>query len=82
MRSAGVHGAEHVGHVGDGDQPDAAIGQQRLERRHVQLARVGDRGDAQLDAVRVAQHLPGHDVGVVLHLGDQHRLPGRSTPRP
>ena len=56
------------------DQPDLAVRQQRLERRHVELAGIGDRGDAQLDAVRVAQHLPGHDVGVVLHRRDQHRL--------
>ncbi len=31
--------------------------------------------DAQLDSPFVAQHLPGHDVGVVLHSRDQHRLP-------
>ena len=69
-------GAEHVGHMGDRHQPDLAVCQQRLERRHVEFAGIGDRRDAQLDAVRVAQQLPGHDVGMMLHAGDQHRLAG------
>ncbi len=67
-------GAEHVAHVGDRHQPDAAVLQQALVGSHVQLAAIGDRAYAQLNAVAVAQHLPGHDVGVVLHLRDQHRL--------
>ena len=34
--------------------------------------RVVDRRDAQPRALFFAQHLPGHDVGVVLHGGDEH----------
>ena len=67
-------GAQHVGHVGDRDQAHPPIVQQPRESLHVQLARIGDRCDAQFDAMRIAQHLPRHDVGVMLHLGDQHRL--------
>ena len=67
-------GAEHVGHMGDCDQPDRTVPQQRLERRHIQLAGVGDRCNAQRDAMRVAQHLPGHQVGMVLHGRDHHGL--------
>ena len=70
------HGAEHVRHVGDGDQPDLAVGELRLDIGHVELAGIGDVGDAQLDAMGVAQHLPGDDVGVVLERADQHGLPG------
>ena len=37
-----------------------------------QLAAIVDRHDAQLRALLFAEHLPRHDVGVVLHGGDQH----------
>ena len=68
------HRAQHVGHVRDRDQAHPSVRQQRLERRHVELAGIGHRRHPQFDPAPVAQHLPGHDVGVVLHLGDQHRL--------
>ena len=55
------------------DQPDLAVGELRREVLQVQLARVGHAADAQLHTALVPQHLPGHDVGVVLHLADEHR---------
>ena len=69
-------GAQHVRHVGDRDQPDLAVVQQCLERRHVEFAGVGDRRDAEFDAVCIAQQLPRNDVGMMLHAGNQHRLAG------
>ena len=41
-----------------------------------QLALVVDGSDAQPGAFFFAQNLPGHDVGVVLHGGDQHFVAG------
>ena len=46
--------------------------QQPLKLIEQQLAAIIDRRDAQLRASLVAQDLPGHDIGVVLHRGDQH----------
>ena len=43
---------------------------QRLERRHDQFAIVADRRDLQHDALLVTQHLPRHDVRMMLKLGD------------
>ena len=36
------------------------------------VAAIVDRRDAQLGALLGAQHLPRHDVGVVLEVGDDH----------
>ena len=69
-------GAEHVRHVGDRNQPDAAIRQQAREALHVEFAAVGDSRNAKLDAVIVPQKLPGDDIVLVLHLRDHHRLTG------
>ena len=69
-------GAQHVGHVGHGDQGDPAVGQLGLVVGPVEFAGIGDPGDAQFDPGAVAQHLPRDHVGVVLHLGDEHRLAG------
>eukprot|EP01040_Poterioochromonas_malhamensis_P025549 gene25549-31898_t len=38
-------GAQHVGHVGDGDQADLAVSQHGSVGEHVALAALGDRGD-------------------------------------
>ncbi len=67
----GVDGAERVRHVRDRDDPGPGR-EEPLERGHVHLAGVVDRGDPQRRALLLAQHLPGHDVRVVLETGDQH----------
>ena len=69
----GAHGvlrAEHVGHGGDRDELDAR--QELIESGEVEAIVVADGDEANLDAVRLAQLEPGHEVGVVLHLGHQH----------
>ena len=66
-----VHRPERVGHVGDRDQP-RALGQQRLELVEDQLTAVIDRRDPEPGAALLADQLPRHDVGVVLHRRDQH----------
>ena len=62
--------AERVGEVRHGQQP-GAIGQQPVERGQVELAGVRDRHRADDRARLSRDELPGHDVGVVLHAGDQ-----------
>ena len=62
--------------------------QQRLEGVEVDLAARVDRGDAQPRAGLLADHLPRHDVGVVLEVRDQDLVAGlqsaaaRSSARP
>ncbi|MNX93246.1 hypothetical protein D3C86_1254230 [compost metagenome] len=64
-----VDGAQHVRHVGDGD--DLGLRPQQFGiGRHVQRAVVQDRRPFQHRALALAQQVPRHDVGVVLHLGD------------
>ncbi len=46
--------------------------QQLFEFVELELAGVVDGRDAQVRALFFAQHLPRHDVGVVLHGGDEH----------
>ena len=66
-----VDRAEHVGDVGDGHQlgprPDEAF-----ELVEQQLAGVVDGRDPETGAPLLADHLPGDDVGVVLHRRDEH----------
>ena len=62
-------GAEHVRHMGDGDHLGAR-GEQLLELVEQELAVVGDRRPFQHRALPLAQEMPGHDVGVVLHDGE------------
>ena len=66
----GLIGAQRVRNVRDRDELRPRPEQLR-EFVEQQLAAIVDRGDAQLRALFFAQHLPGHDVGVVLHGGDQ-----------
>ena len=61
--------------VRDGDELRLRA-QQLREFVEQQLAAIVDRRDAQLGAFFLAQHLPGHDVGVVLHGGDEHFVAG------
>ena len=49
-----------------------ARGQAAAEVVEVEFAGVGDGNRRDPGADRFGHHLPGHDVGVVLHLGDQH----------
>ena len=51
-------------------------GEQRSVGRLVQQALFGYRDHAQVGAARCAGQLPGHDVGVVLHLRDEDLVPG------
>ena len=62
-----VHCAQNIRHMGHGDQfrPRA---DQRGQPVQVQRPVVQHRGPFQHDPQPVAQHRPGHDVGVVLHL--------------
>ena len=60
----------------EGDQPHVAPRELRVELLQRQLAALVDLQVAQLRAALAAQHLPGHDVRVVLHLRDQHRVAG------
>ena len=46
----------------------------RVEVGQVELVVLADREVAQLDAALLGQHQPGHEVGVVLDLGEQDRL--------
>ena len=61
--------AEHVAHRREGERLGAV--EQRGEVGEVELAVGGERHPAQLDAPLGGEHVPRHDVGVVLHLG-QH----------
>ena len=70
-----VDGAEHVGDVGEREDL-GALGQQLAERRavlavQVEPTLVGDADPAQRGAGAPRQLLPRHEVGVVLHLGDE-----------
>ena len=65
-----VDRAEHVGDRGDGDD-FGAVGEQRVERVENQEAVVGDRNVLEHCAGALGQLLPGHEVRVVLHRGDE-----------
>ncbi len=60
------HGAEHVRHVGDRDHL-GAVGQELLELVDQEVAVVVDRRPFDHRALALAQEMPGHDVGVMLH---------------
>jgi len=51
-------------------QKPRARPEQALHLGKLELALVGDGHDAQARSDPLAQHLPGHDVGVVFHRGD------------
>ena len=60
------HGAEHVRHVGDRDH-SGARGEQLLEFVDEEIALVVDRRPLDHRALALAQEMPRHDVGMVLH---------------
>ncbi len=69
------HCAGDIGDVGDRDELGARPDQRR-EFRHVEPAGGVDRRRHELDADTIAQQLPGHDVGVMLHDGEEHLIAG------
>jgi len=70
----GCEGAEHVGHGGDGQELGPV--EEPIEVGEVQVALGGHPDPPQLDAGLLGEHQPGHDVGVVLHLGEHDRVTG------
>ena len=69
------HRAEHVAHMGDRDQARPGRPAAGAPARPDRARRASVIGAIRSSIpVRVAQHLPRHQVGVVLHLGDHHRL--------
>ena len=65
-----IDGSQRVRQMRHRDEPGARTEQALQLARH-QLAVVVDRRDPQHRAAALAQQLPRHDVGVVLHLGDE-----------
>ena len=76
-----IDGAERIGDMRDGDDAGART-EQLLEFVEQQFAAIVDWSHAQLRALLLAQDLPGHDVGVVLHGGDEHFISGADVWRP
>jgi hypothetical protein len=62
--------AERVRHVGRGNELGART-QEVGEPVEQQVPPAVDRGDLEDSAGLLGQHLPGHDVGVVLEVGDE-----------
>jgi hypothetical protein len=80
-RAHRIDRAERIRHVRQRDDA-SAVGEQGRERVDVQLAGAGDGCGDQPRAVLLAHQLPRHDVGVVLHPGDEHfvTVPMRARP--
>ena len=78
-----VDGAEHVGDPGQRDDL-GALGDQLVDVRQVEPAVVGEPEPPQRRAGALGEQLPRHDVGVVLHLGDDDLVAGPTcaVPRP
>ena len=74
----GIHAAERIRYVGDGDQARAGA-QQFFELVEQQFAGVIDRRHPEDGAAAFAEHLPRHDVRVVFHVGDQDFIAGRQS---
>ena len=82
MRRTGVERAEHVGHRAD-RRPSWRRRRSGRGRRG-RAAVVAQRDPAQLDVALGLEHVPRHDVGVVLHLGEHDgvaRLEVGAAPR-
>ena len=71
----GVDGAEQVGVVHHRDELRALV-DELVELRQVEPALVGEAEPAQRRAGALGEQLPRHDVGVVLHLGDDDLVTG------
>jgi hypothetical protein len=73
-RAYGCDRAEDVRHRGEREHPSAV--EQPIQRGDVELPVVGQRHPADLDALLRGDHLPRHDVGVVLHVREHHHIAG------
>jgi hypothetical protein len=72
----GIDRHQHVRDVHEPDELDASVLEQARQGRAIQLAVVRDRQIADLDPALLAQHVPGHQVRVMFHLGEQDRVAG------
>ena len=70
--------AQRVGNVRDGDDLGSRS-EQLLKFLQQQLAAIVDGRNPQPCALLFAQDLPGHDVGVMLHGGDEHFVAGANV---
>ena len=70
---------EHIGRVHDGD--DLALGDDPVEIAQVQASGVRDRQPLERRAGAPRKLLPRNEIGVVLHLGDDNLVTGRSRNR-
>jgi hypothetical protein len=75
-----VDGAEDVRDMAYGDELRAA-GEQLLEGSQLEQAVGADRHEAELRPGALGQHLPGDEVGVVLHLGEHDEVAGGDVGR-
>src|SRR5437763_593686 len=66
-----VYSAERVRDVADADELRSLV-QERVELVQEEFARVVHRDDSQARALLFTEHLPGDEVRVVLHLGDNY----------
>ncbi len=72
----GIDRAQRVGNVGEGEELHRAV-QQSIQPAQVQQPVVaGDGHVGQLGAGAFGQQLPGDDVAVMLHFGQQNRVAG------
>ena len=67
------HRPERIGDLCERDHSRPFI-EQGCEARNIQLARRSEGRGHQPGSARRAGHLPGHNVGVVLEVGDQHLI--------
>ena len=70
-----IDGAQRIGDMGDGNEPGMAVEQLAIFVEQ-QFPGVVARDHAQLRALFFAQHLPGHDVRMVLELGNDDFVAG------
>ncbi len=77
--AGGIDGPQHVRHVRDGHHPGLRPEEGAISV-HVEPAIVGDRRELQHDALPLAQEMPGHDVGVVLHFREHDLVAGLQGP--
>ena len=76
-----VDGAERVRDETRRDDLDVAPGE-RVERVELQLARVVERDHLEVRPGAAGDRLPGHEVRVVLELGDEHEVAGAEVVEP
>ncbi len=71
-----VDRAQHVGHVGEGDQLRARARAARGRLPDPAARRRVTGMNSRRRPLLGGQHVPGHQVGVVLHLGQDHHITG------